>query len=98
VTARDVAGNLSNVSRAVTVVAPLSLETQTVQAVAKSRFAVRLRSDGRPYRWRLGPRHGTSRARTLRLRAPGKAGRYTVVIMQDGLAHRVKLVVTPAKR
>ena len=97
VTARDVAGNLSNVSRAVMVVAPLRLETQTMRAVAKSRFAIRLRSDGRPYRWTLGPRHGTSRARTLRLRAPGNAGRYTVVITQDGLSHRVRLVVTAAK-
>ncbi len=98
VTARDVAGNLSNVSKAVTVVAPLRLQTQTVQAVAKSRFAVRLRSNGRRYRWSIGPRHGTSRARQLRLRAPRKAGRYTVVITQDGLAHKVVLVVSPRKR
>jgi hypothetical protein len=98
VTARDVAGNLSDASRAVTVVSPLRLETQTVRATAKSRFAIRLRSDGRRYRWRIGPRRGASKATTLRLRSPEKTGLYTLVITQDGLAHRVPLIVSPAKR
>ena len=98
-TARDAAGNLSNASRPVTVVAPLALLTkQTVRAVAQSRFAVRLRSDGRRIGGAIGPRHGTSSARQLRLRAPEKAGRYRLVITQDGLAHRVTLVASPAKR
>jgi len=98
-TARDRAGNLSNVSRAVTLVVPLHLVTHSVQAVAGSRFAVRLRSDGRAYRWRIGKRRGSASARRLRLRAPKKPGRYKLVITQDGLEHVVVLVVPrPANR
>jgi hypothetical protein len=98
-TARDRAGNLSNASRAVALVAPLRLETHTVRTVAGSRFAVRLRSDGRPYRWSIGARNGSASARRLRLRAPKKPGRYRLVITQGGRAHVVTLVISPgAKR
>jgi flagellar hook capping protein FlgD len=94
VTARDLAGNVSNVSRGVTIVSPFVLLTKSVHAVAGSRLAVRLRSDGRPYRWRLGPRGGTARARTLRLTAPQTAGRYRLVITQDGVRRVVVVRVT----
>jgi hypothetical protein len=98
-TARDRAGNLSNASRAALLVAPLRLVTHSVRAVAGSRFAVRLRSDGRAYRWRIGERSGSASARKLRLRAPERPGRYKVVITQDGLEHVIVLVVSrPANR
>jgi hypothetical protein len=97
-TARDLAGNLSNVSRAVTVVAPLRLDTHTVRAAARARFVVKLLSDGRSYRWRIGRRNGSGSARRLRLRAPEKPGHYRLVITQDGLAHVVTVVVPPAAK
>ena len=97
VTARDAAGNLSNVTRPVVVIVPLRVLTKQMTMHPRRRFAVRLRSDGRRYRWSIGLRNGTSRARKLRLRAPEKAGRYRLVITQDGIAHTVKLVVVPAK-
>jgi hypothetical protein len=92
-TARDRAGNLSNASRAIAIVAPLRLVTHRVRAAAGSRFAVRLRSDGRRYRWSIARRSGSARARTLRLRAPRVPGRYKLVITQDGLRHVVNVVV-----
>jgi hypothetical protein len=95
-TARDRAGNLSNASRSVVVIAPLRLVTHRVRAVAGSRFAVRLRSDGRAYRWSIGARAGSGSARRLRLRAPARPGRYRLVITQDGLRHVVTLVVPRA--
>jgi len=98
VTARDAAGNLSNATRPVVVVVPLDVLTKQVTARPRARFAVRVRSDGRRYRWSIGPRDGSSRTGKLRLRAPKKAGRYRLVITQDGLAHTVKLFVVPARR
>jgi hypothetical protein len=93
-TARDPAGNVSAPSAPVTVVSPFQLVTRRVRAVARSRFRVRLRTDGRRYVWRLGPRNGVARTRMLRLRAPRTAGRYRVVITQDGVRRVVPLVVT----
>jgi len=98
VTARDAAGNLSNATRPVAVVVPLEVLTKHVTAHPRARFAVRVRSDGRRYRWTIGPRDGASSAGKLRLRAPKKPGRYRLVITQDGLAHTVKVVVVPTKR
>jgi hypothetical protein len=95
VAARDVAGNLSRASRAVTIVIPLRLLTSRVRAAAGSRFAVRVVSDGRAYHWKLGHRSGFASTRRLDLRAPQNPGRYKLVIRQDKLAHLVPVVVTP---
>ena len=97
-TARDLAGNVSGPSAAVTVVSPFQLVTQRVRAVARSRFPVRLRTDGRPYRWSLGPRGGVARTRVLRLLAPRAAGRYRLAIAQDGVRRVVPVVVTRPPR
>jgi len=93
--ARDVAGNLSNASRAVTVVIPLRVLTPRVQIKAGARFAVRLATDGRAYHWRLVKRGGFASRRRLVLRAPRKPGRYALVIRQDKVAHRIAVVVKP---
>jgi hypothetical protein len=98
VTARDAAGNLSNATRPVVVVVPLEVLTKQVRVRPRARFAVRVKSDGRRYRWSIGRRGGTSSARRLRLRAPKQPGSYRLVITQDALARTVKVVVVPAKR
>ena len=54
--ARDVAGNLSDASRAVTIVIPLRVLTPRVEVAAGKRFAVRLATDGRAYHWELAKR------------------------------------------
>jgi hypothetical protein len=93
--ARDIAGNLSRATRAVTIVIPLRLLTHRVRTAVGSKFTVRVVSDGRAYHWKLGRRSGVARARRLVLRAPQSPGRYRLVIRQDKLAHLVPVVVKP---
>jgi hypothetical protein len=93
--ARDVAGNLSEASPAVTIVVPLRLLTHRVRTTVGKQFRVRLVSDGRAYHWHLGRRGGFASARKLVIRAPQSPGRYRLVIRQDGLAHLVRVVVAP---
>jgi hypothetical protein len=93
--ARDVAGNLSQATRPVTIVIPLRVLTRRVRATARSKFAVRVVTDGRAYHWKLGRRSGFASARRLVLQAPQGPGHYRLVIRQDKLAHLVPVVVTP---
>ena len=98
VAARDVAGNLSDATRPVTVVIPLTVVTKSVRVAPGKRFTVRLVTDRRrKYVWELGKQHGSSRAGRLVLRAPARAGRYALVIRQDGLAHRVAVTVRSSR-
>jgi FlgD Ig-like domain len=92
--ARDAAGNLSSASRAVTIVVPLRVLTQRVRVAAGATFAVRLLTDGRAYHWSLAQRGDFAGGRRLVLRAPRQAGRFTLVIRQDNVPHRVRIVVT----
>ena len=95
VAARDLAGNLSDATRPLTVVIPLIVVTKSVNVAPGKRFTVRFVTDRRrAYTWKLGRRQGPSRARRLVLRAPKRAGRYALVISQDGLTHRVAVTVT----
>jgi hypothetical protein len=91
--ARDASGNLSGATRAVAILMPLRVTTPSVRARPGSRFEVRLVTDGRAYFWRLGGRGAFASARTLVLRAPRRPGRYTLVVRQDRIAHRVPVVV-----
>jgi hypothetical protein len=95
VAARDVAGNLSNASRPVTVVIPLRVLTQRVQVAVGAKFAVRLDVDSRAYHWRLGKQGGFASGHRLVLRAPSKPGRYALVIRQDKVPHQVPVLVQP---
>jgi len=98
VAARDVAGNLSDATRPIAVVIPLSVATTSVRVAPGRLLAVRIVPAGhRAYHWRLAKREGLSSARRLVLRAPGKAGRYALVIRQDGIARRVRVTVTRPK-
>jgi hypothetical protein len=91
--ARDAAGNLSDATRAVTVVIPLRVLTPRVQVAVGKRFAVRLATDGRAYHWELAKRGAFASRRRLVLLAPSKPGRYTLVIRQDKVPHRIPVRV-----
>jgi hypothetical protein len=91
--ARDAAGNLSDATRAVTVVIPLRVLTRRAQVAAGKRFAVRLATDGRAYHWDLAKRGAFASRRRLVLRAPSKPGRYTLLIRQDKVSHRIPVRV-----
>jgi hypothetical protein len=95
VAARDVAGNLSDATRPMTVVIPLIVVTKSVRVASGKRFTVRLVTDRRrAYTWKLGKQQGSSRARRLVLRAPRRAGPRALVISQDGVTHPVAVTVT----
>jgi hypothetical protein len=93
VVAVDAAGNRSAARRAGIVLVPLQVETTGVRTTGGASFGVRLATDGRAYHWRFAGAGGVSRARRLVLHAPARPGRYTVVIRQDKLVHRVAVVV-----
>ena len=82
-------------TRPVVVVIPLRVVTRSVRTRPGKRFVVGIVPAGRrAYHWQLGKTRGFASARRLVVRAPRKAGRYALVIRQDGLAHRVLVVVS----
>jgi hypothetical protein len=89
----DDAGNRSAARTAGTVLVPLQVVTKRVRTTSGATFAVRLSTDGRAYHWRFAGAGGVTRARSLVLAAPAVTGRYTLVIRQDKLVHRVAVVV-----
>lgn len=92
--ARDPAGNLGEVVRLPSVtVRFVALGRKRVVVLAGTRFAIRVSSDARVVRWRLGPRSGTARPGTLRLRAPAQPGRFTLTISANGYAARAAVFV-----
>ena len=93
VVARDIAGNISAPSRAVSIRIPIVALPVHVHPKVGTRFAVRLKTDGRQYRWQLGRKHGISRARRLILHAPQAPGRYTFVVRQHGDRAKVRVIV-----
>ncbi len=91
--ARDIAGNISSPSHAVTIRIPIIVLPLRVHPKAGTRFAVQLETDRRPYRWRLAGQRGVSRARRLVVRAPQRPGRYTFVVHQRGDRAAVGVIV-----
>src|SRR5204863_115310 len=78
--ARDRAGNLARrVQAGSLAVRYVALGRKRIDAVAGSRFAVRVSADA-PVHWRLGARTGIARPGTLKLRAPTLKGRYTLTV------------------
>lgn len=97
--ATDLAGNVAQRSRAVRVVArSVALGRDRIQAVAGRPFAVLVVSDARRVEWRLGARSGSARPGTLRLRAPARPGRYTLVVTANGNAARAAVIVKAPPR
>ena len=93
VAARDVAGNLSDATKPILVVVPMRVLTQSVQVKPQHRFEVKLVTDGRAYHWQLANNEGFASGSSLVLRAPKKKGGHVLVIRQDGIAHRIPVIV-----
>lgn len=69
----------------------ISLGRKRISVLAGTRFALRVSSDARRVRWRLGARGGRARPGTLRLRAPLQPGRFTLTLSANG--HTVRAAV-----
>jgi hypothetical protein len=90
----DVAGNLGAPSSPVSVVIRYLVLGRTEITVAPGRrFAVRVSTDVSRIAWRLGARSGSAPAGTLRLRAPKRAGRYTLTVSAHGHLARAAVIV-----
>jgi hypothetical protein len=95
----DPAKNLSDATHLpVVVVRFVALGRKRVVAIAGSRFAIRVSSDARTVRWRLGPRTGVARPGTLHLRVPEQAGRFTLTVSAGGHAARAAVFVRKPAR
>ncbi len=94
VAAEDRAGNLSAPSDPVPVrVRYVALGRQRVSVASGGPFAIRVSSDARTVRWRLGGRTGTVEPGTVRLRAPLQKGRFTLVVTANGRSARAAVFV-----
>jgi FlgD Ig-like domain len=92
--ARDAAGNLARRTRPLPVVVRyVALGRGRIVTVAARRFAVLAASDAVRIEWRLGARRGVARPGTLRLRAPQRPGRYTLVVSANGRDDRAAVFV-----
>jgi hypothetical protein len=83
--AHDLAGNVSRPSPpAVVRLRFISIAPRRVVVPAGVRFGVGVSTDGKRYAWRLGSQRGSSTRGALVLRAPQRAGRYTLVVTLRG--------------
>jgi hypothetical protein len=99
--AEDVAGNLARrVGPVEIAIRYVTLGRSTLRATARTRFGVRVSTDARRFRWRFAGREGVARPGLLVLRAPRRAGRYTlfVTVNEHGARARVQVVARPARR
>ena len=95
IVATDDAGNTSGPTPPVAVrVRFVELARRTIRVPQRARFGVRVRTDARRFRWRLGPRSGRAGPGLLVLRAPQRPGRYFLYVEANGHADRARIVVT----
>ena|SRR5436190_2960196 len=96
--ATDLAGNRSAPSRPIAVrIRFVQLARRTIRARAATRFGVRVRTDARFVTWTLAHRSGRARPGLLVLRAPKRAGRYTLIVSANGHAASARVVVSPRR-
>jgi hypothetical protein len=94
--AHDLAGNESRPSvPAVVRLRFISIVPPKVFARAGLRFGVRVSTDAKRYAWRLGSRRGSATTKVVVLRAPQRAGRYTLVVIHRGRSDAVPVFVRP---
>jgi hypothetical protein len=97
----DLAGNLTPAGRRKLLVVRVRYIQLTHHRIVVGRpsvrFGVGVDTDARKYDWTLAGRHGASSRRVLLLRAPKKAGRYTLVVTENGHSDRAALVVRTGK-
>lgn len=93
---RDAAGN-AGARSAVRRVAIrfVALGRDRIETRVGGRLAVLVATDARRVRWRLGARSGTARPGTLRLDAPQRRGRFTLVVEANGHEARASVLVRP---
>ena len=92
--ADDPAGNLAERTAPVTIVLRyVALGRSRITALAATRFALRVSSDARRVRWRLGRRTGLAAPGTLVLRAPRQKGRFTLTVSANGHSARAAVFV-----
>jgi hypothetical protein len=97
--AEDVAGNVGRPTPPIVVtIRYVELARPLVRARARTRFGIRVRTDARSFRWRFAGGTGVARPGLLVLRAPRRAGRYTLFVAAHGHADRAQVVVTPRPR
>ena len=97
--AEDLAGNLAAPTRAVSVaIRYVTLGRARITAPARTRFGLRVQTDARTFRWRFAGASGTARPGLLVLRAPRRAGRYTVFVSVNGHGARARVRVVPRSR
>jgi hypothetical protein len=99
VAAVDPAGNVSAHSRPIPlVIRYVALGRERITTTAGARFAVRVSSDAKRVRWRLGGRSGVVRSGTLRLRAPLQKGQFTLAVTANGHTARAAVFVREPSR
>ena len=92
--AEDRAGNLSDAGEPVDVVLRyVALARGRIHAKTGTRFGVQVSADA-PVRWRLGARQGRAKPGLLVVRAPGRPGRYTLVVRAGDHAARAAVIVS----
>jgi hypothetical protein len=92
--AEDPAGNVSAQSSPFTIVLRyVTLGRDRITVTAGRRFAVRVSSDARAVRWRIGGRSGVARPGTLRIRAPLQKGQFTLEVSANGHTTRAAVFV-----
>jgi hypothetical protein len=94
VAAQDTAGNRSKpFPFALATVRYVALGRKRVVVAPGRRFAIRVSTDAPTVDWRLHGRSGVARRGTLHLRAPRKAGVYSLYVFVAGHAARAAVVV-----
>jgi len=91
--ARDLAGNVSPSTREFTVRLRYVDLLRPSYRARRGRVRVRVSTDAKTVRWRLAGRSGTARPSVLRLPAPTRPGRYTLVVSANGHRSRATVVV-----
>jgi hypothetical protein len=95
----DRAGNVGPTTPAhVVTVRYVELARSTIRVRVRARFGVRVLADARSVAWRFARATGTVRPGLLVLRAPRRAGRYTLFVSANGHADRATVVVSPRPR
>jgi hypothetical protein len=73
----------------------VELARSVIRVRARARFGVRVLSDARSVRWRFAGASGTAEPGLLVLRAPRRAGRYTLFVTANRRGDRAEVVVRP---
>jgi hypothetical protein len=95
----DLAGNETPPAerkRIVVRIRDIALSESSIHVAPRARFSVTVRTGAPHYAWRFAGAHGTEEKKSLRLRAPKRAGRYRLVVREHG--HATTAIVTVGKR